>query len=234
MARVQYGAIITDIKGSIGGITFQANSASKIARLRSTRRKQNTQLQNNKVSDFQATFPDWASMTQVEKDAWNTFAAANNKTNKWGEVKVLNGFNWFQSVNLYLEIVGESFITTPPVWESPLAVPNYTVAAVFNDFSINWSPSFPHADHYLLLFTSPLLRTVSQANRKVLRLTSVIARGTHSTYDFLTDWENAHNIAVPIAGGPTEKWIFTAILTVRFGKGISGSFNTNYGEYEPV
>lgn len=234
MARVQYGSIITNITGSIGGTTFQSNSAAKIARLRSTRRKQNTIKQNSKIADFQVNFPAWNVLTQSEKDDWNAFAAANNKTNKWGETKVLNGFNWFQSINLYLNIVNEAPLNNPPVWATPLAISDYTVAAVYDDFSINWAAPFAHTTAYLLLFTSSLLRSVSQANRKVLRLTKIIEPDTTSTIDFLTDWESTHNIPVPITGSPSEKWIFTAILSVHETKGISSAFNTNYGEYEPT
>ena len=34
MARVEYGAIVTDLTGSIGGTTFQRNSSGAIARSR--------------------------------------------------------------------------------------------------------------------------------------------------------------------------------------------------------
>ena len=221
MARVQYGGIITDIAGSIGGITFQSNAAAKIARLKSTRRKQNTPKQNTRLNDFQLNIPGWAALDQNEKDAWTTFALAHNKTNKWGEVKSLTGFNWFMSINNYLNIVGETPLSAPPVWAPPTNVAAYDVSAVFNDFSINFQAPFTHNNSYCLLFTSPLLRTVSQANRKVLRLTQIGAPGTSTTIDFLAAWQTTHGIAVPIACSPYKKFIFTEILTFHETKGIS-------------
>jgi hypothetical protein len=234
MARVQYGSVITEINGSIGGITFQPNSSAKIARVKPIRRRKNTTKQASRLNAFQLNIPDWSTLDQSDKDDWTAFAIAHDKTNKWGEVKTLTGFNWFQSINNYLNIVGETPISTVPVWTSPLAVSDYTVAAVYNDFSINWAGSFAHTTAYLLLFTSPLLRTVSLANRKVLRLTKIVSPGTDTSVDFLSEWQSVHGIAVPIAGSPSKKFIFTAVLSVHETKGISSAFNTNYGEYEPT
>lgn len=234
MARVFYGGIITDMKGSIGGTTFQANAAAKIAKMKSTRRKQNTSLQNSQMTVFQSQLPGWAALDQGNKDQWSAFALAHEKENKWGESKILTGINWFMSINNYLSLCGETPLTLPPVWETPLVVQDYTPSAVYNDFSVNWSPSFDHSDHYLLLFTSPLLKTVSQANRKVLRLTSFLSPDVTSSYDFLSDWQAAHNIPVPIPGSPSKKFLFLAILSIHSSKGLASAFNTNYAEYEPT
>jgi hypothetical protein len=234
MARVTYGSIITDIKGSIGGITFQRNANANIARLRFTRNKKNTQKQVTKITEFQTALSLWGTLDGTEKAAWDTFAAANTKEDKWGVVKTLSGFQYFCSINNYLQLVGVAQVTAPPVWGTPLAVADYTVAAIYNDFSINWSPSFAHTSEYLLLFTSPLLRSISLLNRKALRLTAVIDPGTDSSYDYLSNWQAAHNIPVPIAGSPSKKFIFTGIMTVHQSKGLVSALNTNYGEYEPT
>jgi hypothetical protein len=234
MARVTYGSIITDIKGSIGGITFQHNANAKIARLRFTKAKKNTQKQITKITEFQTVLSLWQTLDGTEKAAWNAFAATYTKEDKWGNVKTLSGFQYFNSINNYLLLISESMITAPPTWSTPLVVQDYTAVAIFNDFSINWSPSFAHTSEYLLLFTSPLLRTVSLANRKVLRLTSIIVPGTDSSYDYLSDWQAAHNIPVPIAGSPSKKFIFTAVMSVHETKGLVSALNTNYAEYEPT
>lgn len=234
MARVQYGSLITDLKGSIGGITFQSNSANKIARLKPTRRKQNSTKQNSQISQFTQHIAPWQQLDAGEKTAWNSFAVAHTKTNKWGEVKTLTGFTWFASINNYLAIIADPPIINPPTWTPSICTSNYTVAAVFDDFSFNWAGPFNHASHYLLCFTSPLLRTVSEANRKTLRLTKIVSPGSTSAIDFLSEWQSTHGIAVPISGSPSKKFIFTAIQCVRELKGLVSVYNTGIGEYEPT
>ena len=234
MARVQYGGIITDLAGSIGGTTFQSNASAKIARLKSTRRRKNSIKQNSQIAAFQAELPPWSSMVQTDKDLWTAFATAHDKTNKWGVVKTLTGFNWFMSVNNYLTLCGETPLGIPPAWETPLAVPDYTIAPVDDVFEITFDSSFAHTSHYLLLFSSPLLRSVSLANRKVLRLTKIISPGTDTTIDFSSDWSTAHGIPLPIPGAPEVNWIFCGILSVHETKGLASAYNSAYGEYEPV
>jgi hypothetical protein len=234
MARVWYGGIITDMKGSIGGTTFQANAAAKISKMRSTRRKGNSPLQLECMTIFQDQLTNWAALSQYSKELWNDFALAHSKTNKWGETKIMTGINWFLSINNYLSLCGETPLAEPPVWETPLAIPEYDGQFIPEDTFLNFLDTFVHTNHYILVFTSPLLKTVSTANRKVLRLTKYVDPGSTDEIYFENDWVSTHNIPVPIPGDPVQKNIFVALITVHKTKGIASAFNSIYVVYEPT
>lgn len=233
MARVWYGGIITEMKGSIGGTTFQSNAAAKIAKQRSSRRKQNTSLQNLAITTFQQVQLNWQNINQAQKSLWNDFAGLHTKENRWGETKVMTGFNWFLSINTNLFLIDESLLVVPPVWESPLPVSAYDGAFIPSDTYINFIEPFAHSNHYILMYTSHLLRTVSTANRKVLRLTKIIEPGISDFVYFEDDWVATHNVPVPIPGDPVNNQIFCALTTVHKSKGISSVFNSIYIVYEP-
>lgn len=233
MARVWYGGIITDMKGSIGGTTFQANAAAKIAKLRSTRRKLNTALQSECISIFQQVGLGWQSLSQHSKDLWNAFATAHPKENKWGETKNMTGFNWYNSINTNLYLCGESLLVEPPVWETPLPIPEYDGNFVPTDFFLNFLEKFEHPDHYLLVFTSPLLRTVSTANRKVLRLTIFVDPGTTEYIYLENEYQETHGIPIPIPGDPVGKSIFVTIMSIHKTKGLASVYYPMSIVYEP-
>jgi hypothetical protein len=233
MARVQYGSIITEIRGSIGGISFQSNANSKFARLKFARHRKNSVKQNTQITVFQQQLPLWAELSQNSKNDWNDFAAAHQKEDHWGELRTLSGFQYFISIANNLAIVGESPLSSPPVWETPLVIPDYDGQFVPDDSFINFLEEFEHENHYILMFSSPLLRTVSLANRKVLRFTKLISPGSTTTFDFQAEWCLTHNLPVPIPGDPVEKSIFVALMSIHKDKGLASAFNSIYVTYEP-
>lgn len=234
MSRVTYGAVITDIKGSIGGITFQSNGNAKIARLKQVRAKKNTSKQSSRISEFQQPLQVWNLMDQAEKDAFTTFAAAYDFTSKWGTVKTLTGFQWFMALGNNALLCGNSVNNSPPTWATPLAVPTWTVDFDFETFNITFSPSFAHTGEHLLIYTSPLLRSVSLLNRKTLRLTKIIAPTTSSTIDIITEWQSVHNTPLPISGGPVDQCVFVAMLTISNTKDLASAFTSDWHVYYPT
>lgn len=166
MARVTYGALITELAGSIGGITFQRNSSGSIARLKPNMPVNSTapqQLQQNKLSQL---ISQWPSLSSADKLSWETFAGLHNHVNEFSDVKHLSGFQWFMSCNLNLLIVGESVITTAPAWIVLAAPGIFTLSADANNFDITFAAPYVPATDYTILYFTPPLRQSSMGMRK--------------------------------------------------------------------
>jgi hypothetical protein len=117
MARIIYGSIITDIKGSIGGLTFQKNGSGTIARLKPRKNKTNTQKQRDQQPRLKQVQKEWNELTLVNKILWNDFAAVNNKIGLDGQEKKLTGYQWFLSINENRLLFEDSILLVPPVYE---------------------------------------------------------------------------------------------------------------------
>jgi len=76
MARITYG-LITDIRGSIGGLTFQKNASGAIVRLKSTRVINPSNLLANQQRLLASIVALWFTLTNDQKNAWNALAAAH-------------------------------------------------------------------------------------------------------------------------------------------------------------
>ena len=89
MARVTYGPLITELAGSIGGVTFQKNSSGNVARLKSKKPLNPTLAQANQQTLLSQLVAYWSTLSQVNKDTWNDLAAAHDHVTPWGETKTL-------------------------------------------------------------------------------------------------------------------------------------------------
>ena len=231
MARVLYGSIITDMMGSIGGLSFQHNRSGKIVRQRAMPTKLPTTSQQSKQSIYVDLIKEWFDIDESDRGLWNAFADSYTRYNKWNEEKTLNGYNWFLAINGMLQIVGDSLRTQPSSWETPLAIPSYQALPQCSIVKIQFDSSFAHTNHYLLIYSSSYLRSESVYDRKQLRLTKVVAKGTDTIIDFTSEWESVHGLSYPPGGSNPMVNILVGVMSVRGTFGYASAFNLERGSY---
>ena len=95
MARIIYGGLVTAIKGSIGGTTFQNNAYGFTVKNKANMIRPNTVTQQIRKLIFSAAVKNWSTMTQTGRDNWNTFAASFPQFSKHNPSAVLSGFAAF-------------------------------------------------------------------------------------------------------------------------------------------
>jgi hypothetical protein len=121
MALVKLGGGITDIVGSIGGITYARNRYGIYQRSRVKGVNPNSDRQSairSIVADVAAFWSD--TLTIAQRAAWAVFGAAVPAKNKLGETIYLTGFNQFVKSNIALVNGGQAMVATgPTVLELP-------------------------------------------------------------------------------------------------------------------
>lgn len=144
MAILKFGAPVSGLRGTIGGITFSANGTGPYAKQWSRSVNQKTQVQSVQRSYFSQHKDAWVGLTQAQRDDWVTYAAApaQELTNSLGEAYFISGFQWFVSLNTRLLAADESLITLAPVSANP-TLP----ATVF--FEFDFSAPFFLIDPYM-------------------------------------------------------------------------------------
>jgi len=231
MARTQYGSIITDMQGSIGGLTYQHNASGKITRQRPSTVRQSTSKQCDRQSVFSDLVTAWSALTPAQKVTWATLADTYTKYNKWNEEKTLNGFNWFLSCNGYLSLVSEALLTSAPVWESPLSVPSYSLILSAPSISVSFGGGFDYPNHYGIVYMSSYLRTSGLYDRKQLRLVHIEPPGYSYGWSLLSSWESTHGLDWPPTSTSESVYITCAIQMVHGSKGLASIFNLVNSNY---
>jgi hypothetical protein len=115
MVQIRTGAGITAISGSSSGSTFSHNRSGAYIRSRTKPRNTRSEAQSTARSVFSQLSKKWqTTLTDPDRDSWNTYAAAITVKNKLGEDIHLTGQLMFFRTNQSRLTAGLSLITAAP------------------------------------------------------------------------------------------------------------------------
>lgn len=115
MALVLYGGGVEAIRGSIGGTVFSRNRFGNYIRARTTPVNPQSTRQNVIRAAIMFLAPYWSgTLTQLQRDAWEVYAAAITRTNKLGGQIKLTGYNMFIRSNSIRMQSADSIIAAGP------------------------------------------------------------------------------------------------------------------------
>jgi len=195
MAKIIFGPIVESAKGSIGGVTFQSNAAGTIIRSRPHVSRKSTHKQNIKHLVIAKINWRWQQLTEAEREQWNTFAATYTKTNKFGQVKKLTGLNWFFSVNFWRIQINLAHLTTPPIYGSPMAPPDFSLILSNSAIKINFLEAHNFDLYPVAVWGMLPTKRSSFSLNQTRKLIEVIEVPPSDPYDITTNWSDKIEIA---------------------------------------
>lgn len=223
MARVQFAAPITVIKGSIGGWTFHKNRSGNIIRLRGQASKESTTKQTAAHELHQSFLQQFQKLGLPSKQLWDTFATTFPKEDKFGEEKNLTGQNWFESVNQNRGLINESILEIPPDHLLPVGVPATVLTIDETAITLNVATGTDLTDiAFIIRSTFPHTRTTTSV-RSALRLTKIITTAAPGIIDITSDWEAAHGLNYPPSTIAACFTITVMIQTMQKTSGITSA-----------
>lgn len=160
MALIKTAPIVSDLRGSIGGVTFSRSRHGLTARRRVKPTRGASDSQSRARAAFSIATAYWRTdLTESDRLAWNAAATTLNLRNALGEPSNPSGFGLFMRINLPRMIGGPALTDTPPAvliaqWPSVYIYWNegalrFQLLSVINQFpvergTIRWwfSPDF--------------------------------------------------------------------------------------------
>jgi len=167
MARVTYGSGITELAGSIGGVTYQKNASGNIAKLRSNPIVNPTSRQAVYQNNMAKLVAYWPTLSQANKDVWNDLAAAHLHTTPWGNEKALSGYQWFMSINLYRLLGNWIPLDIPIEWVTYNPPNAFTLTPTADTLKIIWDPAYNPTLHLLIYLSLPLRQSSLKLRRSL-------------------------------------------------------------------
>jgi hypothetical protein len=195
MARVTYGALVTDLAGSIAGTTFQKNSSGAIARARAYTPVNPSIQQSDRQLALIQLVAKWATLTTTQKGLWNALAAAHNKINNWGHYTKLSGYQWFISYNLNAFTQDQGPWLTPEAYVLVDPVPAFTLYADADEFLIDFGAPVPFPGTYAGIYATVPMRQTSIKLRKSTFLLTCWATTNTQYIDITALYEALFNIS---------------------------------------
>ena len=128
MARVKFTAIVSEIRGSLGGNTFQANRYGFTLKNKSLQGFPNSLLQNFSKASLTQILQGWQNLTDAQRAQYNTYASSFPQYPKSGSTVALSGFEVWAKFNLQMACVG--IAASPNAVLAPVVVPSYNPSLV--------------------------------------------------------------------------------------------------------
>jgi len=143
MAKFLSG-VFTDIRGSVGGLTFGINKGVMTAKAKPNpvRRLRTTQPSNRSILGFLSR--NWGELTSTQRGLWESYAEEHPRTNEMGQDFIMSGINAYTSLNhTIIRLFGYTAATDAPPTEDPIAsVINFVAATGATDpgdVDLSWS-----------------------------------------------------------------------------------------------
>jgi len=133
MASIKMGAIVTDIKGKLGGHVFQKGNQSRVLKTGGKPRVNKTATVIDKEAMLSELRSSWNALTAAQRLNWG-FAAKNFPfKNQFGDTILYGGYQFFLKLNVNRQLVDNSILTATTSVNSVLGFVN--IDGAFIDLS---------------------------------------------------------------------------------------------------
>jgi len=107
-------ALVTQISGSVGGMTGSHNRGGMYFRSRAIPTNPNTAAQITARANLSTLAGFWGALSDAQREAWNLYAANVPKINALGDSIYLSGQQWFIAMNTVRVRAGGSLVYAAP------------------------------------------------------------------------------------------------------------------------
>lgn len=202
MAVIKLGQIASDIRGSVGGITFSRNKSGAYARARTKGINSSTDRQAQWRSIFGNVMNVYSSLDVDDKIDWNASAETFTWFNKLGDPFVPSGQQLFMKLGAQLQSVGVAIPgplpdgnidTAPSVLTAiGMAESNAGVIAIIRVQSMTFSTN----TEYIVIEATPPRSSQQISNRTPFK--QVFGGAEAATQNLLATYSAVFGAAVPI------------------------------------
>lgn len=130
--KIELGAIVTNVRGSIGDQTASKNRFGNFMRARVIPFEGGSTYKSIMRGYFSTISGSWKLLTQDQRDQWNKNSLLFSFQDCFANLRHLSGFNLFVSCNMFRFITARSLIVLPPV---PTRINPVSIISCVADFS---------------------------------------------------------------------------------------------------
>lgn len=114
MAKILFGNVVGDARGSVGAITYSRNTAGAYTRQRVSPVQPRTPRQLEVRAAFSSATQGWNALTDGQREAWKSFAASHPVLDVFNNPVILSGIAFYTRVTINLTTAGLALLTDPP------------------------------------------------------------------------------------------------------------------------
>jgi len=220
---VQYGSIITELKGKVGGQVFQGGNNSKVLRNQGYKAGNTSSNRRNAINAITSQAATWRSLTDLDRAAWSSITDTWVFTDKFGNTYYGSGYQVFVAWNSALINMGFPPVTAPsPPELLEIITFEQQTWSLSGSFIIEWNTST--ADTQIMqVFVSPPLSAGRNNFHKRSKIIATLDASDGHNYDVKSDYQIAY-------GQPTVGSRVVLTIQVR-GQNFPHIFQTYQTSY---
>lgn len=159
MAVINTTAIIGDIRGSVGNLTFARNQGGLYVRNRAGPPDNPTQAQTDCRDAMSILSKHWSdNLSDQQRADWRSYAAQHPRPNQWGDETLSNGYTAFIRHNFTptrIALPGVTFEDAPAAAPLPIPIQTMTASAGPDRVTISLNPdNYDPPDKFITLALS--------------------------------------------------------------------------------
>lgn len=224
MARIVYSGLVTEIKGSVGGTTFQSNRSGYIVRNKQYKGPVRSVGNVEAGRAFAIASRRWSLLSSAQQSAYNTMASSYQYTDLWGKTKTLTGFQWFMaSTNNQFRVDGIGLPLAPA--GDPTIIPpvlGLTATSTFCNVDV-LDISSTNAD-LIFIYATPVIRSYTYVNRLTYRFLKFVNFNTTGNIPCQVEWSNVYGVDWSDMYGVYKGYILFFCLFAKSGQAGHSSF----------
>jgi len=172
MARVQYGVIVTELKGKIQGQVFQGGNVGYVLRNKGYTKGISSERRNNAATIQSANAAAWRSLTDPERATWTAIVNDWVFYDKFGVAYIGTGYQVYMAYANYLKTIAP---TAPVISPSPIAVPTdpgtrTLVYSLATGLKLNWINAGDVTDSIVIFGAAPVSPGRNTNDARYLRI----------------------------------------------------------------
>ncbi len=225
MAVIQFGTIVTDIKGKVGGHTFkgslggavlQTNAVHKRSAASSSATLNQRALNPNNIALIDAVVycaKFWKSLTPAQKAAWVAAAPNFPTTNALGKPSKPSGYHCFLHINIRLYFTSSVILTAPPANQVGVVPLLFTISTItISAVTINLPSAVPAGYMCYIKATKPMSAGI-KPSQSMFRIINYLAAGVSGSVANITQYQGT--FGKPVSGQTI--WLETVLSNLTTG-----------------
>jgi len=182
MARVKFSPIVTDISGSVGGLTFQRNKFGNTLRSKPLPLHSETPAQYNIRQKITSIQQAWQALTDAQRLQWDRFIDFSGQSINADRAIKLSGHALYLKYQLFRLLYNQALLTTIVY----IPMPDYFILEEINRTEealyLNFTGSIVSTSYFFICkLTSPRLQTQAYNSRGQRFMSTTIATADNFT-----------------------------------------------------
>lgn len=219
-AKFTPGAIISEIRNKIAATVYTKNRAGASIRNRVTPINRNSTNQTLRRQQLASLSSGWRSLTQAQRDGWNSASGSFPQTDSLGQTVYLTGEQLYVRCNANLLLTGNAQITDAPSPTSfdVLAFTSLDATADDGVISLAFTPTVPAGFELVVRASAPVSAGKSFMPSSAFKFIQSIAPAATSPQALTTAYANVFGAIT----GSTGQKIFVEMFLVEQASGLAG------------